>query len=182
MKIITFENVKYGWDGRYYARLWGQKGPSSLHRAIWSHHHGPIPARHHVHHKDGDTDNTEISNLVLMSTHDHTMHHKAHPYFGTAEHMSQLAQARRPRFTIKCEICGKEFLSARKTNVKFCSRACYDTVWNPHVVPKDPIACAHCGTPFSRLQRHQVVCSRGCHSKRTIALRSERRRLKRKQG
>lgn len=45
------------------------------HRYIWELHNGPIPDGYEVHHKDLNTHNNDISNLVLMTTHDHRSYH-----------------------------------------------------------------------------------------------------------
>lgn len=42
-----------------------------LHRAVWSHHYGPIPDGHDVHHKDHDKANNSIDNLECLSRSDH---------------------------------------------------------------------------------------------------------------
>lgn len=175
MDKIIFNGVKFGWDGRYYMRLWKSTGPTSLHRAVWMHHNGEIPDGFHVHHIDGNPKNNEIGNLALMSARDHSLHHKAHPYFGTDAHMGQLAKARKPRFEQTCEVCSSKFLSPRRKRVRFCSEDCYNKVWQPKVVPKEPVPCAHCGNMFVRLQRKQVVCSRACHAKRSRQFREKRR-------
>ena len=56
-----FDGVTYYLCGEYFQR----KG-RRLHRAVWEHHNGKIPNGYHVHHKDGDRNNNDISNLELL--------------------------------------------------------------------------------------------------------------------
>jgi len=46
-----------------------------LHRAVWEYHHGAIPTTHHVHHKDGNTDNNQIENLDCVPKGQHLQQH-----------------------------------------------------------------------------------------------------------
>ena len=65
--IGEFDGRRYRLSGRYYRRdCWGRGGPSNLHRAVWEHHHGPIPPGYHVHHRDGDGLNNDLANLELV--------------------------------------------------------------------------------------------------------------------
>lgn len=50
--------------------------PDSAHRHVWRTHHGAILDGMHVHHKDGDKSNNDISNLELMSAADHLSYHQ----------------------------------------------------------------------------------------------------------
>ena len=38
-----------------------------MHRVVWEQHHGPIPPKHVVRFKDGNTMNWDISNLEMIS-------------------------------------------------------------------------------------------------------------------
>lgn len=75
-KFIEFNGRKYQLEPckRYYTRqAWSAAGPSSLHRAIWEHHYGPIPDYHDIHHKDENPLNNDISNLECV---DRGKHHR----------------------------------------------------------------------------------------------------------
>ena len=52
-------------------------GTEWLHRRIWEDAHGTIPKGCHIHHKDGNPDNNDISNLECLTVRAHV--HK-HPY------------------------------------------------------------------------------------------------------
>lgn len=49
--------------------------PVALHRQVWMDHYGEIPPGHHIHHKDGDTENNSIENLECVSPKDHAKKH-----------------------------------------------------------------------------------------------------------
>lgn len=42
-----------------------------LHRLVWEDHFGEIPKGFHIHHIDGDKTNNEVSNLEMISAHEH---------------------------------------------------------------------------------------------------------------
>lgn len=54
----------------YYSR-----GARRLHRIVWENFNGPIPKGKHIHHKDGDKSNNEISNLEMVAPGWHVRHH-----------------------------------------------------------------------------------------------------------
>src|SRR6478609_5090332 len=77
-KKIRFNGVTYQLSGSYYvAPPSVREEHSNLHRAIWAHHHGPIPEGHHIHHRNGDTKDNRIENLECLSVFEHlSMHAK----------------------------------------------------------------------------------------------------------
>jgi hypothetical protein len=79
-KPINFNGIKYYYMKPYYRSQWrsGIKS-TSLHRAIWVHHHGEIPNGMLIHHIDHDRVNNDISNLQMMTPREHTIHHKGNP-------------------------------------------------------------------------------------------------------
>lgn len=50
-----------------------------LHCEIWKEHNGEIPKGYHIHHKDGDPLNNDISNLECISSSEHHQKHMAEP-------------------------------------------------------------------------------------------------------
>lgn len=46
-----------------------------LHCFVWRTEHGQIPSGYHIHHKDGNKNNNEISNLEMLSSSDHERLH-----------------------------------------------------------------------------------------------------------
>jgi hypothetical protein len=63
---------------RKYFMGWDGQKPLGLHVAVWESVHGKVPPRYHVHHKDHDTLNNDISNLECLSPADHARSHKDH--------------------------------------------------------------------------------------------------------
>ena len=46
-----------------------------LHRYTWEKYNGTIPKTHHIHHKDRNKDNNDISNLDCVLIHEHNSEH-----------------------------------------------------------------------------------------------------------
>ena len=53
-----------------YVRIWSAKDKRLRmeHDLVWEKHYGAIPAGYQIHHKDGNKQNNDISNLQLVST------------------------------------------------------------------------------------------------------------------
>lgn len=124
------------------------KTPHALHRQIWIDNVGPIPPKHHIHHRDGDTSNNSISNLECISASEHARHHMLQPErvqksrqnikhaqkFATAwhkspagrkwhrEHAIEIAHGKAKQVT--CHECRKEFTTTVKRHSRFCSKRC----------------------------------------------------------
>jgi hypothetical protein len=85
-EIIEFNGIKYrrylnkkGTLNRYYrcsTQHYMKTGERYLHRAIWAFHNGDIKAGSHIHHKDGNHLNNDISNLECLSSADHFFEHR----------------------------------------------------------------------------------------------------------
>jgi hypothetical protein len=76
--IQEFDGWRYYLSGRYFRR-----NGALLHRVVWAHHHGPIPPKHHVHHKTGDRSRNQVEDLELMRAGEHLSLHMKVP--GRAE-------------------------------------------------------------------------------------------------
>lgn len=82
---ITFRrypNAKRLSDRKYYradGRL-RKQGISYLHREVWKFYNGEIPEGYHVHHKDENTLNNDISNLELLKGESHLSMHAKENY------------------------------------------------------------------------------------------------------
>lgn len=155
-KAETFE-----WNGlvwrrwpestRLSSRAYFKNKTTWLHRAVWEHHYGPIPKGFHVHHKDGNSLNNDISNLECMAPGEHHRHHgaaasddvkaKRLAALGKAQlaaakwhsspkgrewhrrHAKAIA-ANRPDVVVQCEVCGVQF-EAKHANRRVCGGTCY---------------------------------------------------------
>lgn len=119
-----------------------------LHNFVYRKEHNldAIPAGYHVHHKDGNKDNNDVSNLELLTAHDHEIYHgsiltdaqrqkrreniianatpKARQWHGTDEGKSWHIQhgkevyAKRQIQVYQCDNCGTEFITKNVYNNK----------------------------------------------------------------
>ena len=143
MSTQYFNGKAYWLCGKY----WQRRG-KRLHRVVWAHHYGPIPKGCHVHHKDGDRNNNDISNLELLDGREHLSRHMRDP--SKKEHLARAIKAAQDaarywhaseegrkwhqergkkngqlpaRFHACCKICGKDFL-AKQRRSRICSTVC----------------------------------------------------------
>lgn len=74
-----FDNKSFRLDkrtGYYLSSTNGEDGKRKrLHIYVWEKHNGKVPEGHHIHHIDHDKSNNEISNLQIMTEHEHLSHH-----------------------------------------------------------------------------------------------------------
>lgn len=101
---VVVESVVF--NGRRYNRYPESNNPSHrkyfaragkrLHRDVWEHYKGVIPAGMHIHHIDGDTANNDIGNLECISRDEHWGHHKEQTSkrSQTPEHLEHLNRIR----------------------------------------------------------------------------------------
>lgn len=85
--VVTFRGIKFRRypdapglaEQRYYVPGIAdrQRGIKRLHEEVWIAHHRPIPAGHHVHHRDHDHLNNDPSNLDCITDDEHRAHHTA---------------------------------------------------------------------------------------------------------
>lgn len=119
-----------------------------LHRYIWEKYYGEIPKGFHIHHKDYNTTNNDISNLQLVSPKEHNIEHyykmlpkwkeQGKKIIELASRWSKTPEGKKfrkeqgiknavyfPRYEItrNCDQCGKEYI-AKTTFGKFCHNNC----------------------------------------------------------
>ena len=77
MEVQRISNTvqKFNGESFYLCGSYFQHKGKRLHRTVWEHHNGDIPKGYHVHHKDGNRCNNDISNLVLMQGSQHLSEH-----------------------------------------------------------------------------------------------------------
>ncbi|MFA5186310.1 MAG: HNH endonuclease [Patescibacteria group bacterium] len=172
----------------------------TLHRAIWEDANGPIPDGWHIHHKDHNPLNNNLSNLEPKSPINHHAEHwtKERAEFarrnikrisplakawhrsaaGRAWHTEHGRDAWTKRTPIKrdCVQCGRAFEDiARRDTDRFCSNNCKSMWRRKSGVDDEDRICPICGKTFrinrySRTKTCSSVCG-GVHHSRTICSR-----------
>jgi len=171
-----------------------QKGIQALHQEIWKAANGPIPEGFHVHHRDHDPLNNNLSNLECIPARDHHQHHSAdddvQERLTSPEWLEHLAvireqtktwhaspgglewhrqngiksMAKRPVLAGTCEQCGNAFLSKKPD--RFCSNKCKAAWRRASGVDNETRTCNLCGNAFEVNKYAQKnYCSRSCASK-----------------
>src|SRR3974390_3503425 len=133
--------------GYFSGRINGSK--QLLHRVIYENEIGPIPPKHHIHHRDGNRTHNAIDNLVCLPANRH------------------LALPRRREAKI-CLECGAEFLAAVGQNGRYCTRKCGRVAYGDRVHSKRRKRCRFCRSWF--YQRYHksgqhLYCSIECSAK-----------------
>ncbi len=158
---VYFNGYKYN---RYpeskklaHRRYFTKAGGGLLHRHVWESHNGPIPPGHHVHHKDGNFSNNDISNLECLSCAKHldehaeqrrsnakrpeqlahldAVRHKAAAWHSSPEGLAwhqahaHSSWAKRKPVEHVCQECGAAFQSLKTSKVFFCSGRCSARNW-----------------------------------------------------
>lgn len=142
-KYIEYNGNVYRLTGGYYKK----HITIFLHRQVYEDHYGPIPKRFHIHHKDGNKLNNNISNLECLSESDHhrktwknddgTKKELARKNIKKAIEWRKKPEAKpilskknkkawQKRFFEKCicKKCNKEFKSRMPKLAKWCSKQC----------------------------------------------------------
>lgn len=178
--------------GRYYQRRYASPGnpERTLHRVIWTEHHGKIPKGMCIHHRDGNWRNNDISNLELWNLRLHAAFHLRERWKSPAFRARQMARlpatiknlirwknssegrawqsrqakinwSKRKPWKRKCGVCNKKFL-AMWPNAKFCSRKCANNFFNEGYYDK-PSKCLICGKKFmAKRYSHGLYCQKIC--------------------
>lgn len=179
-KIVEYRGVVYRrYEGRLYYNPGGSavlRGATSLHRQVWLDAGNDIPAGWHVHHRDGDHDNNDISNLECLPGDEHSRMHarerlagelgqRLKEWRGSDDGQAILRdnarkmRARTPERECACRHCGGAFRTRHPRQV-FCSDPCNEQFNFPL-----ELACEICGTGFraKRNAKRQVrTCSYSC--------------------
>ena len=193
MEYQEFNGIKfYQTDPNDYFRH-SVKGTTILmHRYVWEHYNCPIPKGYHIHHKDGNKANNDISNLELLKGTEHyTLHgklltdeerewrrqnvvnnavpkakewHKSEE--GKEWHKIQYQKtqsAMHQRIEKTCATCGKQYLGEIKS--KFCSDNCKAMYFRLQNKDKEERKCVICGNMFlTNKYRKAQCCSPKCRA------------------
>ena len=117
-----------------------------LHLAVWEYHFGKVGKGYHIHHKDHNRKNNDISNLVRFTAFEHLSYHgKLHP--PSKEHLDRVrpltkawhaseegrewhrknsknAWKKKKKYTKQCQFCGREYETYFPKVSKFCHNNC----------------------------------------------------------
>lgn len=169
MQVVIFNGVRYyKQKNGYYQMAETLKRKRNgverrLHRAVWKFYNGEIPKGMHVHHKDENKDNNDISNLELLTASQHCMLHSRNKRDWWHTKKGIRANKKGVRLAKKWH--------ASEDGFKWHSEHQKQTM-KKHIVIE---VCPDCGREFNTLDnyKHQVYC-RKCRDK---FLKRELRRL-----
>ena len=192
--LAVFDGLAFRRDQRtgYYLNA---KTHKRLHVYVWEYYNGKVPKGYHVHHKDFDKTNNDISNLTLLSAHDHiTLHGRSWDEERLKKQIENLDKNARPKAsewhrshdgrewhkkhyekmkvrlhqekTFVCEECGKEFTAIDNGSNRFCSGKCKSKNRRKSGIDNEKRVCVCCGEEFEVNKYAKTrVCSRLCSRK-----------------
>lgn len=193
-EYAIFDGLVFRKDKRtgYYLN---SKTHKRLHVYVWEYHNGKIPSGHHVHHKDFDKANNEITNLELLTARQHMSLHgktwdkkryekqikildeevrpKASEWHGSEAgrewhkvHYEKTKENLYRKKKFVCEQCGKEFEAINHGNNRFCSNNCRSAYRRKSGVDNEERICEWCGQKFEVNKYAKTkTCSRTCRGK-----------------
>jgi hypothetical protein len=160
-----------------------------MHVVVWEYFNGKVPKKYHIHHKDGNKSNNEISNLELISHHDHMVLHMTvdrrerarkmagqFRYLTKAWHASEegskwhkehgiLAWAKRKPIIRLCSLCKKKF-TTKTFHQMFCSNKCKSAYRRKEGIDDVTIRCKICDKEFKKNKYSDIeTCSKSCGGK-----------------
>lgn len=165
------------WNGKTYRRYPNSRhknirmyfycGKNKLHRDIWAAAYGEIPPNHHIHHKDNDHSNNDISNLVCMPAAEHYALHGAERAGKsvTEEQAARLREISRKAAEWHRSEEGRSWHREHaKTVLKKARAAINKENW-----PELNKLCEVCNSPFITREIQKRICSRKCNNKKSHA-------------
>ena len=201
-KIIVFNGVEYALTGskRYYISKSntnaGRRCAKGLHVAVWEfYNHKTVPKGCHIHHKDGNPYNHDISNLECVPSRQHLSEHakehtkdswyKEHfqakgialaPAWHRSEEgkefhkkLGKMCWENHPIYHKKCKECGKEF-DSYFDRAEFCSDKCGEKWRGHHRRIEYTATCVVCGKEFKGTKykpsaKESKTCSKLCSNR-----------------
>ncbi len=173
-----------------------------MHVYVWEYYNGSVPDGYHVHHKDEDKSNNDISNLELKIGVEHLAFHakenaernrdrviqnlnenaspKAKEWHGSAEgrewhksHYEKMKSKLYRKQKFQCIVCGKGFESTQ-VNAKFCSNNCKSKHRRTEGIDNIETECVVCGKKFVKNRySKKETCSRECGTKLLVYRRNK---------
>ncbi len=168
-----------------------------MHAYVWEYYNGSVPDGYHVHHKDEDKSNNDISNLELKIETEHLSFHakenaernrdkviqnlienaipKAKEWHRSDEgrewhrkHYKKTKDNLHQKRKFRCIVCGKDFESIQ-VNAKFCSNNCKSKHRRMEGIDNIEMECVVCGKKFVKNKYSKTqTCSRKCGTKLLI--------------
>lgn len=143
------------------------KGITTLHREIWKFYNGQIPIGFHIHHKDGNTDNNDISNLDCVSLKNHNQLHNSEIERKNLSIKTKELWKDRKKYKKICLFCKNEFETFWKNTAKFCSGNCTTNFRNKSKIDHVDKECVICKNKFKcNKYSPTTTCSRYCADKK----------------
>lgn len=190
-KFVYLDGLKFTRDDKtgYYLNARTHK---RLHRYVWEKFNGEIPEGFEIHHIDGDKDNNDISNLIIMEKRWHARLHslnKANTMYDRIidnlnnnarpaacewhgsekgrrwhkEHYEIMKEKLHKEKNFVCDFCGKEFSAVDNGATRFCSNKCKSAYRRRSGVDNETRKCECCGKEFEvNKYSKQRFCSRSC--------------------
>ena len=178
-KIEIIDDTHQRFNGESYSldRTGHYRRLNYLHRIVWNYCYDEIPAGYEVHHIDNNPANNDISNLQIMTGHQHKKLHRIHTaeitcpvcgkIFANSSHGSTYCSRQcaakskqMPTFEKICPSCGKTF-TTKRAKAKYCSFGCYAQACGKF----QSRICPICGRAFQPKTLHQTYCSIECKNK-----------------
>ena len=162
MEVQVISNTVQKFDGEsfYLCGFYYQHKGKRLHRAVWEYHNGDIPKGYHVHHKDGDRSNNDISNLVLMQSSAHL-----------SEHMSKEERKAKSREDIKAAIAEAPKWHRSKEGKEWHSKH-GKAAWETRSI--QTYTCTYCGKEYQTKCIYPKGSNHFCHNNCRAAFRRQR--------
>lgn len=164
-----------------------------MHVYVWEYYNGSVPAGYHVHHKDENKSNNDISNLELRIGTEHLSFHAKEKFKRNKgdvidhlerirpmtkewhksdaghewhkKHYEEMKGKLYQKQNFKCIVCGKEFESTQ-VNAKFCSNNCKSRYRIMRGIDNVEAECVVCGKKFVKNKYSKTkTCSRTCGTK-----------------
>lgn len=161
---------------RYYILTNGD-GFKTYHRDVWKKYNGIIPKGYHIHHKDGNFFNNDISNLECLSPKEHSSEHPKQCSDEFLKHLESIRKLaaewhstekgvawhrehgkatwdnREKESVGVCGVCGKEvttYFKVKKSenNIRYCSRKCHRKLADKNHKYDVEKDCPSCGEKF----------------------------------
>lgn len=160
VQVISKTVQKFNGESFYLCGYYFQHKGKRLHRAVWEYHNGAIPKGYHVHHKDENRCNNDISNLTLMQGSAHL-----------SDHMSKEERKEKSREDIKKAIEAAPAWHHSEEGKEWHSQHSKEAWKNRNI---QTYTCSFCGKEFQTKHIYGVNSNHFCHPNCKAAFRRRR--------